>query len=294
MSERHPLLIPLCLFATWVVWGSTYLAIKFALHDFPPYILSGTRYLIAGSLLLAAIRWRGESWPTRRQVGNAALIGLLMLTIGNGLTCVAVQTLPSGATALIVAVTPLLTVVISQFLGARAQAMEWGGIVLGLVGILLMNLDASLAGHPAGVLLVLAAGAAWAVASVLIPRLDLPTGMMSAAVQMLAGGLVSLPLALLMGERLHGVPGAVSLAALTYLVLFGSVIAYSAFVWLLRNVRPALATSSSYVNPVVALCLGWLVLQETMTWPLLAGTLVILAGVGLIAWASTRKHAGRG
>ncbi|HEY9103831.1 drug/metabolite exporter YedA [Chitinimonas sp.] len=290
MSTRHPVLLPFCLFATWVIWGSTYLGIKFALHDFPPYILSGTRYLLAGSLLLAFVRWRGEVWPSRRQVANAALIGLLMLTLGNGLTCVAVQSLPSGATALIVAVTPLLTVLLGLGLGNKVQPLEWGGIALGLAGIVLMNRDASLAGHPAGVLLVLGACVAWATASVLIPRLDLPSGAMSSAVQMLAGGMVSLPAALLMGERMHVWPSPSALMALLYLVLFGSIVAYSAFVWLLRHVRPALATSSSYVNPVVALALGWLVLAEPLSPPLLAAAAVILAGVALIGWASARRQ----
>lgn len=289
MNSRHALLVPLCLSATWVVWGSTYLAIKFALPSFPPYILSSTRYLAAGVLLLTLVAVRGATWPSLRQTFNAAIIGLLMITAGNGLTCVAEKTLPSSAAALIVAATPLLTVIIGQFLGSRAKPLEWAGIALGLCGMVLMNLDATLAGDPFGVGCVIAACVAWATASVLIPRLDLPEGPMSSAVQMLAGGMISMPLALIMGERFPTAPPLDAVAALAYLSVFGSVIAYSAFVWLLRHVRPALATSSSYVNPVVALFLGWLVRNEPVTWPLLAGIAVILAGVGLIGWANARK-----
>lgn len=289
LSKRPALLLPLCLAATWLVWGSTYLAIKFALISFPPYVLSGTRYLLAGGLLLAWLIWQRSTWPSWRQVRNASLIGFLMLTVGNGLTCVAEQTLDSGATALIVAATPLLTVLLSQMMGSRARPLEWCGIGLGLLGIVLMNLDARLASDPHGVMLMIIACLAWALASVLIPRLDLPQGSMSSTIQMLAGGLISLPLALLGGERFPAEPTAGAIAALLYLVLFGSVIAYSAFVWLLRNARPALATSSSYVNPVVALFLGWLLAGEAVSWPLLAGMSIILLGVALIGWSARSK-----
>lgn len=285
-ASRTAFIIPLCLAATWLVWGSTYLAIKFALASFAPYVLSGTRYLVAGVLMLAWLRWQRTPWPSLRQIRNAALIGVLMLTVGNGLTCVAELTLDSGATALIVAACPLLTVVLSQLMGSRARPLEWCGIGLGLLGMLLMNLDAGLAGDPRGVGLMIIACIAWALASVLIPRLDLPQGGMSATFQMLAGGLVSLPLALLAGERFPSAPGIPALAALAYLIVFGSIVAYSAFVWLLRHARPALATSSSYVNPVVALFLGWLLAGETVSWPLLAGMSIILAGVGLIGLAT--------
>jgi drug/metabolite transporter (DMT)-like permease len=290
MPHRHAsLVIPLCLAATWIVWGSTYLAIKYALISFGPFMLSGTRYLTAGVLMTGFMLLRGTAWPSRRQTLNAVLIGFLMQSVGNALTCLAEKTLPSGATALIVAATPLLTVVISQLLGSRAKPLEWAGITLGLAGIVLMNLDASLAGDPRGVALVLIACLAWATASVMIPRLDLPPGGMSSAVQMLAGGAISMPIALLSGERFPIAPNWQALAALAYLTVFGSIVAYSSFVWLLRNVRPALATSSSYVNPVVALFLGWLFAHEAVTWPLVAGIVVILGGVGLIGWAHARK-----
>lgn len=289
MLSTSRLLLPFCLAATWIVWGSTYLAIKYALLSFPPYVLSGTRYLFAGGLLLAWLKWRGTPWPTLRQLGNTSLIGLLMLTLGNGLTCVAELTLPSGATALIVAGTPLLTVGLSQLLGSRIRGLEWCGIALGLAGMVVMHNDASLAGDPRGVALMGAACLAWAVASVLMPRLDLPAGPMSAAMQMLAGGLISLPVALIAGERFPATPKLEAIAALAYLVVFGSIIAYSAFVWLLRHARPALATSSSYVNPLVALSLGWLFADEQVSPSLLLGMVIILAGVGLIGWATARK-----
>lgn len=290
MPARRAFLIIPCLAATWLVWGSTYLGMKLALESFPPYLLSGIRCVIAGGLLLLVLRLRGAAWPSLKQTANAGMIGFFMLTVGNGLTCVAEQTLATGATALIVAATPLITVVISQFAGHRATRLEWCGIVLGMTGIVLMNLDKGLASEPTGVLLMVVACFSWALASVLIPRLDLPQGPMSAGVQMLAGGLVSLPVAMALGEKLPAAPTAKALVAMVYLIIFGSIVAYSAFVWLLRNVRPALATSSSYVNPVVALFLGWAVAGEHVSAPLVIGMSVILAGVGLIGWSASRQH----
>ncbi|MGQ5522869.1 drug/metabolite exporter YedA [Chitinimonas sp. PSY-7] len=289
LPHRPNLLLPFCLAATWLIWGSTYLAIKFALLSFAPYVLSGTRYLCAGGILLAWLKWRGAAWPNWRQVCNAGLIGFLMLTVGNGLTCVAEKTLDSGATALMVAITPLLTVVMSQFMGNRARLLEWCGISLGMLGVLMMNLDTGLAADPQGVGLMIIACIAWATASVLIPRLDLPDGTMSPTIQMLVGGLVSLPLALLTGERFPDTPKPEAIAALAYLALFGSIIAYSAFIWLLRYTRPALAGSSSYVNPMVALFLGWLLAGEAISWPLLTGMCIILFGVALIGVAARNK-----
>ncbi|MBV8660306.1 MAG: drug/metabolite exporter YedA [Burkholderiales bacterium] len=283
LNRPASILVPCCLAATWLVWGSTYLVIKFALVSFAPYVLSGMRYLTAGTALLVFARWRGSPWPSWRQTRNAALIGFLMLTVGNGLTCVAEKTLPSGATALIVAVTPLMAVVINHFLGTRSTLIEAVGIVCGMVGIGIMNFDSSLAGDPRAAGLMGIACLSWALASAIIRRIALPEGAMSSAVQMIAGGLISLPLALIIGERFPASPTWGSVAALAYLSVFGSIIAYSAFVWLLRNVRPALATSSSYVNPVVALLLGTVFLNEAVTWPLVAGITIILVGMVLIS-----------
>jgi len=283
LNRSNSVLLTGCLAATWLVWGSTYLVIKFGLVSFTPYILSGMRYLTAGVALLAFARWRGTPWPSWRQTGNAALIGFLMLTVGNGLTCVAEKTLPSGATALIVAVTPLLAVIINHFMGTRSTLIEAAGIICGIVGIGVMNIDASLSSDPVAAGLMGVACFSWALASAIIRRVSLPEGAMSSAIQMVAGGMISLPLALAMGDRFPAHPAWSAVAALAYLSVFGSIIAYSAFVWLLRHVRPALATSSSYVNPVVALGLGAAFGGETVTWPLVAGIAVILVGMVLIS-----------
>lgn len=277
------LLLPLCLAATWIIWGSTYLGIRFALVSFPPFLLSGLRYLLAGVAMVAVVKLMKMPWPSWRQTRNSVLIGVMMLTIGNGLVCVAEQTVASGAAALIVATTPVLTVIANQLLGQRARRLEWLGLIVGVAGIVLMNLDQSLAADPTGVLMILAACVSWAIASVMIPRLDLPSGAMSSTIQMLASGLLSIVVGWLLGERLPERYEPSAVAALVYLAVAGSMLAYSAYVWLLRHARPALATSSCYVNPMVALLLGWLLANETITWPLLAGMAVTLTAVGLIS-----------
>lgn len=272
-------LLPLCLTLTWLVWGSTYLAIKVALEGFPPFMLSGLRYLAGGLLMLVWLVLSRSDWPNWRQVRNASFIGVLMLTAGNGLLCVAEQHVASGAAALIVAATPVLTVLFNQWLGRRARPIEWLGLGLGVTGVALMQFDARLAAEPWGVAQLVLACVAWAAAGAMMPRLDLPQDSVSTTIQMLVGGALSLPVALLAGEdwptRLR--PDAVF--ALFYLSIFGSMLAYSAYVWLLRTQRPALATSCCYVNPVVALGLGWAYAGEAITWPLVAGMVVILAGV---------------
>lgn len=277
------LLLPLCLAATWIIWGSTYLGIRFALVSFPPFLLSGLRYLLAGVAMVAVVKLMKMPWPSWRQTRNSVLIGVMMLTIGNGLVCVAEQTVASGAAALIVATTPVLTVIANQLLGQGARPLEWLGLIAGVAGIVLMNLDQSLAADPTGVLMILAACVSWAIASVMIPRMDLPSGVMSSTIQMLASGLLSIAVGALLGERLPERYEPSAVAALVYLAVAGSMLAYSAYVWLLRHARPALATSSCYVNPMVALLLGWLFANETITWPLLAGMAVTLTAVALIS-----------
>lgn len=282
-------MLPLCLACTWLVWGSTYLGIKYALLSFPPILLSGVRYLIAGLLMLVIVRWRREAWPSIRQLRNAALIGALMLTIGNGLVCLAEKTVASGATALIVSVTPVLAVLANQLFGKQARSSEWLGIALGVIGVALLNLDSGLAGDLTGVALVIIACISWAFASALIPRLDLPKGSMSVTVQMLAGGAASIPIAWLTGERLPDSYHPQALLSMAYLIVFGSMVAYTAYVWLLSHIRPALATSSCYVNPVVALLLGWLLMNEEISHALLAGMAMVLAGVATISIAHARR-----
>jgi len=290
--SRSTLLVA-CLAIVYVVWGSTYLAIHFVVDGIPPLISSAIRNFCAGPILLAFLKWRGAPWPTWRQWRSGALIGFMMMGLGNGLVCVAETRVPSGLAALIIAGTPVFAILFAWGLfGVRPRLLEWLGIGLGLAGMGLLNLDLHAAASPAYVAVLFVAGASWAGATVLQPRLDLPKGPMSAAVQMLGGGASLVVMAALHGERLDvaTVPLS-SWLALAYLVVFGSIVAYTAFVYVIGHSRPALATSYAYVNPVVAVGLGVLFVGETVSAPMLAGMAVILSGVGLLMIGSRRRAA---
>jgi drug/metabolite transporter (DMT)-like permease len=284
-------LLAACLAIVYVVWGSTYLAIHFVVEGIPPLISSALRNFCAGPILLAFLTWRGTPWPTLRQWRNGALIGFMMMGLGNGFVCLAETKVPSGLAALIVAGVPLFAMLFAWGLfGARPRLLEWLGVGLGLVGMGLLNFDLHAAANPGAIAVLFIAAAAWAGATVLQPRLDLPKGPMSAAVQMLGGGASLVVMAALHGERLD--PATVptsSWVALGYLVVFGSLVAYTAFVYIINHARPALATSYAYVNPVVAVGLGALFAGEGVSWPIAAGMAVILAGVGLVMAGGRRR-----
>jgi len=292
-NPSRPTLLLACLAIVYVVWGSTYLAIHFVVDGIAPLISSALRNFCAGPILLAFLKWRGAPWPTWRQWRNGALIGFMMMGLGNGFVCLAETRVPSGLAALIIAGTPVFAILFAWGLfGVRPRVLEWLGIVLGLAGMGLLNLDLHAAASPAYVAVLFIAGASWAGATVLQPRLDLPKGPMSAAVQMLGGGTSLVVMAALHGERLDVATVPLSAwLALAYLVVFGSLVAYTAFVYVIGHSRPALATSYAYVNPVVAVGLGVLFVGETVSAPMMAGMAVILAGVGLVMIGSRRRAA---
>ena len=288
--SRSTLLVA-CLAIVYVVWGSTYLAIHFVVDGIPPLASSALRNFCAGPILLAFLKWRGAAWPTPRQWRNGAFIGFMMMGLGNGFVCVAETSVPSGLAALVIAGVPVFAILFAWGLsGVRPRLLEWLGIVLGLGGMALLNLDLHAAASPGSVALLFIAAASWAAATVLQRRLDMPAGPMSAAVQMLGGGASLVVMSALRGERfdVQAVPMSAWLA-LAYLVVFGSIVAYTAFVYVIGHSRPALATSYAYVNPVVAVGLGVLVAGESVSWPIVAGMTVILAGVGLVMVGSARK-----
>ncbi|ENJ4141353.1 drug/metabolite exporter YedA [Salmonella enterica subsp. enterica serovar Rubislaw] len=256
---RFRQLLPLfgALFALYIIWGSTYFVIRIGVESWPPLMMAGVRFLSAGMLLMAFLLLRGEKLPPLRQTINAALIGLLLLAVGNGLVTVAEhQNVPSGIAAVVVATVPLFTLCFSYFFGIKTRKLEWVGIAIGLAGIILLNSGGNLSGNPWGAILILIGSMSWAFGSVYGSRIALPVGMMAGAIEMLAAGVVLLCAAFLSGEKLATLPGLSGFMAVGYLALFGSIIAINAYMYLIRNVSPALATSYAYVNPVVAVLLS--------------------------------------
>lgn len=285
-----PARVALALAAVYVIWGSTYLAIRFALEGgFPPFLLGGIRFLIAGSLMYAFLRWRGVPAPTRAQWRNLAVMGVLLLLMGNGLVNFGEQTVSSGMTAVIVSSSALWMGVFSALRGHRPNAMEWVGLCIGFLGVLWLSAGGSLAATPAGLAALLAASIAWSYGSIWSKGRDLPSPFMTSAGQMLCGGLAMCLLGAGLGERFHGMPSAHAIGAFWYLVVLGSLVGFSAYIWLLHHVRPALATSYAYVNPAIAVALGALLAHERFGTRELVAMGVILLGVVAITLAKARK-----
>jgi drug/metabolite transporter (DMT)-like permease len=289
LQSRRSLLIA-CLAIVYVVWGSTYLAIRFAIEGLPPLLLSALRNLSAGPLLLAWLFWRGAPWPTPRQWRNGTLMGFMMMSIGNGFVCLAEQSVPSGLAALVVGTSPVFAILFGWGFGTRPRLLEWIGVALGLVGMGLLNADLHVAGSPGAFLLLVIATASWSLATILQPRLDMPKGGTSAGVQMVGGGACLCAMSYFRGEHLPAHVPAQSWLALLYLIVFGSIVAYSAFVHVINHSRPALATSYAYVNPVVAVALGAMFAGERVSWPIVAGMTVILSGVALVVIGHARQR----
>mgnify|MGYP003610227812 CR=1 FL=1 len=284
--------VALALAAVYLIWGSTYLAIRFALEGgFPPFLLGGIRFLLAGALMYALLRGRGVPPPSAAQWRNAGVLGLLLLVLGNGLVNVAEREVASGMTAVAIASAPLWMAVFAAGRGERPAGVEWLGLALGFAGVVALQAGpGGMQAAPRGMLALLVATLAWSWGSVWSRGRDLPSPFMAAAAQMLLGGAMMLVLGLLLGERLHAWPRPAGLAAFAYLVLAGSIVAYSAYAWLLRHVRPVLAGSYAYVNPAIALALGAWLAHERFSRQQLVAMAVILAGVAAISLARARAR----
>jgi drug/metabolite transporter (DMT)-like permease len=285
--------VALSLAAVYGIWGSTYLAVRVGIETLPPLLSAGARYLAAGALLYGALRLRGAPAPTRREWGAAARCGVLFLVFGNGSLFIAQQWVSSGVAAVVASMLPLWAALITAGSAGRAgQAApsrgEWAGIAVGFAGVALLEIDGQLRAEHAGALLLVLAPVCWALASVWSRSLPLPAGSMSPATQMIAAGPMMLALSALLGERVAGPPSARSLAANAYLTFAGSIAAFSAFSYLLRNTRPAVATSYAYVNPLVAVALGaWLGGERVTAWTWGSMALVV-AGLVILSQAAPR------
>jgi len=282
------LAVGLALASVYLVWGSTYLAIRIGLEGYPPFLMGSLRFLAASAVFYAFLRWRGHVAPTRAQWKNAAVMGLFMLVIGNGLVNFAEQTVSSGLAAIAVASMPLWAALFGVMKRQHPSRGEWLGLAVGFVGVIWLNIGSELRASVGGMLALLAAPIAWAWGSVWSRGRDLPAPFMSTAAQMVCGGVAMGVLGLALGERITQVPPLEATLAVGYLAAFGSIVAFSAYVWLLQNVRPALATSYAYVNPPIAVLLGAALLGERFGISAIGAMAVILAGVLIITRAKAR------
>lgn len=281
-------LVPLGLLTLYVIWGSTYLGIRFALESYPPFLLAGIRFLGAGIALYGFLRWRGLAAPTPLQWRNAAFTGFLLLGMGNGLVCFAEQRVSSGIAAVAVASMPLFAALFTGMYGQWPNRRESVGLAVGFAGVIVLNLGSSLSGSRLGALALLTAAMCWAFGSAWSRRREMPPGPMNTAAQMLCASIVLLAFGFLNGEHLPSHPSTHATLALIYLAVFGSIIAFSAYLYVLKHARPALATSYAYVNPPVAVLLGILLAGEHLGPFDLAGMAVILLGVMVITLGRPR------
>lgn len=275
--------------ATWLIWGSTYLAIQWALVSFPPFWQIGVRFVIAGSLLMAFMRLRGAPWPNGREWRNALIIGTLLLASGIGGTAYAETTVQSGLIVTFIAIMPAIIALLNLAFGLRPAPMEAVGIAVGIGGVFLLTRGAAFSASPGGLLAISIACCSWSLGSVLSQRrLPLARGPMGYASEMLAGGLVLTVVALLHHEQPEWPPQPLALASWIYLITFGSWLAFSAYMYLLDHASAGLAASYTFVNPVIAMLLGVTLNHEQVSSYEWLAVGVILVGVLLLVYGRRR------
>jgi drug/metabolite transporter (DMT)-like permease len=242
--------------AVYLIWGSTYLAMRVAVEGLPPFMMASTRFILTGVVLLGFLRARGAPWPTRREWLYATPVGVLMFVLGNGTVAVAEKHLSSGVAAVVCGTMPLWVAALGRFFGEKTSLREWLALVLGFGGVAVLSFGGELKAEPFSAVILFIAPVSWALGSLLARRLPLAKGLMSAATQMLTGGLVMSLVSVVAREEVPVNPPLRSVLAWVYLAIFGSLVAYSAYTYLLANARPSVATSYAYVNPAIAVAMG--------------------------------------
>jgi drug/metabolite transporter (DMT)-like permease len=280
-------LIAACLLSVYVIWGTTYFAIKVGIEGAPPFFLIGTRFVVAGGLLMAWQALHGRPMPTAKQWRGAALVGFLLLVVGNGGVAVAERWVSSGATVALISVMPLCTALWAGAFGEWPRRMEWAAIALGGVGAAVMLLGRDLQGSLIGTLIILLGVTCWSLGTVVSRRVDIPHGPTGFGAEMLTAGFMALALSALVGEH-WALPHSPRVWwAWAYLVVFGSLIGFSAYRFLVERVAPTLASTYAYVNPPVALLVGWWLGKESFSSNTLLGLPIVLGAVALLAWTQS-------
>lgn len=279
------------LVAVYFIWGSTYLGLRFGLEGFPPFLLNGFRFLMAGVILFSLLRIKGQARATRRQWWNASRMGIMLLVGGVGLVTIAEDLgVGSGVAATAVATIPLWSALISGLYGDWPHRREWLGLAIGVAGVLVLAQEGDFQASPLGMSMLVIAPIVWAFGSIWGTRLDLPGPSTTTAIELVSAGLLMTAVGPLLGERITEPPSMIAWAALLYLAIMGSLVALTAYIYLLRTVRPSLSTSYAYANPVVAVVLGITLGQEVITGPVLLALPLILIGVALVATTRSRAR----
>ena len=271
--------------AVYLIWSSTYLAIRIAVAELPPLLTASMRFLLAGSVMMGIARRRGAAWPPLRDWLRVLPIGVLLFLGGNGFVAIAETSVSSGGAAVVCATMPLWIGVLGAVIGERPTAREWISLVVGFVGVVVLMGGPSLEGKPEHIALVIGSPILWASGSLIARRTKDIGGahatMVGPAMQMLTGGVVLLLASLVRGEHLPAHASATAWLAIGYLGLFGSLIGFTAYSWLLRNARPVVATSYAYVNPILAVLIGAALYGEPLGWTTAVANVLIVGAVML-------------
>lgn len=281
-----------CLAAVYVIWSSTYLAMRVVVHELPPLLTSGMRFNVAGFTMLAIARYRGMPWPAWRDWLRAVPLGLLMFVGGNGFISIAEQTISSGGAAVVCATMPLWIGVLGAFGGERPSVREWISLALGFVGVVVLMGGPSLEGRPEHIALAIGSPICWAIGSLIGRRMSSPGPLTGPATQMISGGVMLLAIGTLRGEALPAHASTTAWVSLVYLCVFGSLVAFTAYNWLLRNARPIVATSYAYVNPILAVLIAAALYGEPLGPTTAIANVLIVAAVLLALRKPARSRSG--
>ena len=288
----------------YLVWGSTYLAIRYAVETIPPFIMGGARFLVSGAMLYVWARYRGAPKPTTLHWRNAVIAGAFLLLGGNGAVVWAEQFVPSGLTALLVSILPFWLVIIEWIRPPRRRpsSLVLAGLVLGFIGVIVLIGPGNIGGHgdirPIGALVLILGSLSWAIGSFWSRDAALPeSGLLTTGMEMLGGGALLLMVGALSGEFSDLDIGHVSKASaigLIYLITFGSLIGFTSYIWLLDKVSPARLGTYAYVNPIVAVLLGWAIAGESLTIRTGIAAAIVICAVALITSARSSTAARTG
>jgi len=289
-KPKNTLLMVLAFFAIYVIWGSTYLLNKIAVQELPPFMLASVRFTVAGTLIFIICKFLGISLAiTKKQLRNCVIAGFLFLSVGNGFVVWALRYVDSGFAALEIAAQPLIVLLLMRILqGNKIHAMSLMGVVIGIIGIFLLvgqNQIISQENSVQGIIMIFMCMLSWAYASLFVAKADLPTNyFVNTGFQMFAGGIILMLGSLLVGEVWTSPLEWSSPVqySLLLLILFGSIVAFTAFNYLLKVISPEKVATSTYVNPIIALILGWFFLDEQITVQSIIAAVVLLTGVYFI------------
>ena len=290
MAERDPhahsrARLIASLAAVYIIWSSTYLAMRIAVEELPPLYMASVRFIAAGGVLLAVALHRGATIPPLRDWLRLLPIGTLLFLGGNGFVAIAETSIGSGGAAVVCATMPLWVGVLGRFLGTKVSMREWVSLVLGFVGVIVLMGGPSLEGSRTHIVLLCCSPIMWAIGSLLAQRTKDIGGkhasLVGPALQMLTGGAILILAAAIHGESLAMHASAKAWLSLAYLFVFGSVVAFTAYAWLLHNARPVVATSYAYINPILAVLMGAALDHEPLGWTTLVANILIVGAVML-------------